>query len=223
MDIGQPWDLSQTGWSVVFAPNIDPRVRSALEELLEHRREQATRNQSYYYQECSYRGESTSEFLQRYGARPGMMADPDFFPYYILLVGDPESLPYELQSELDVNYAVGRICFEHIDDYAAYARSVIRAEKSGRERSRELVFFGTEHENDPSSRQTARDLVHQLAESIGEQKGPWVIREVLGAQARKEKLRALLGGSIPLHSFLPLAMDWASMRMMPAKQNLKEP
>jgi hypothetical protein len=195
LDIVHPWDLSQTGWSVVFAPDLDPRVRSALGELLEHRRQQATRNNNDYYQECSYRGESTSEFLHRHGAKLGMMADPNFFPYYILLVGDPNSLPYELQSELDVNYAVGRICFEQIEDYASYARSVVRSEMDRRIHSRDIVLFGTEHYNDLASEHTAWDLVHRLAESIGGQKGPWTVREVLGAQARKEKLRSLLGGA----------------------------
>jgi len=195
LEIAQPWDLAQTGWSVVFAPNLDPRVRPALEALLAHRREQATRNgNDFFYRECSYRGESTGEFLKRYGAKPGMMADPNYFPYYILLVGDPESLPYELQSELDVGYAVGRICFDRVDDYAAYARSVVRAENRVLARSKEIVFFGTQHENDPASQQTAQDLVHKLAVSISEQGGPWTVREVLGAHARKEELRSLLEG-----------------------------
>lgn len=196
-DIDQPWDLSQTGWSVVFAPNLDLRVRSALEALLTHRRGQATRNgNDLYYRECSYLpGESTIEFLIRYGAKPGTVADPNFFPYYVLLVGDPESFPYQFQSELDVNYAVGRIYFDHIDDYAAYARSVVRAEEKWLVRSREVVFFGPEHKNDSASRQTARDLVHRLAESVGEQGGPWTVHEVLGENTGKEKLRSLLGGT----------------------------
>jgi hypothetical protein len=195
LEVTRPWDLAETGWSVVFAPDLDPQVRSALGELLEHRHQQATRDHSHYYKECIYQGESTYEFLKNNGAQPGMMADPENFPYYVLLVGDPQSLPYEFQYELDVNYAVGRICFEHIKDYVNYARSVVRAETRSRPQSQQVVFFGTEHKNDPATRQTAHELVHNLAASVIESPMNWEVQEVLGTDARKERLQRLLGGA----------------------------
>jgi hypothetical protein len=123
------------------------------------------------------------------------MADPDYFPYYVLLVGDPNSLPYKFQSELDVNHAVGRIWFKDPKDYAIYAKSVVRAENRQQPRSQDVVFFGTEHKDDPATQQTAQDLVHKLAGSIVEPPMRWKVREVIGEGARKETLRALLGGA----------------------------
>jgi hypothetical protein len=191
----RPWDLTETGWGVVFAPDVDPRVPMVLEELLEHRRKQATAGgKSHYYQEYKYGGEKTFDFVQRHGGHPGMMADPDHIPYYLLLVGSPESLPYKFQAELDVNHAVGRICFQNLADYRNYASSVVEAEDLPRPRSEEIAFFGTEHQNDPSTQQTAQQLVHPLAESVLEPQAPWKVREVLGKEARKERLSALLGG-----------------------------
>jgi type II secretory pathway predicted ATPase ExeA len=195
LEVTRPWDLAETGWGVIFAPDLDPRVRSALGELLEHRRHQATRDHSEYYKEFKYRGESTYDFLLKHGSRPGMMADPDHFPYYVLLVGDPHSLPYKFQFELDVNHAVGRICFEQIKDYENYARSVVGAEVKSRLQSRQVVFFGTEHKDDPASEQMAWELVHKLAASVARSPMPWDVREVLGAEARKQRLGALLGGA----------------------------
>ncbi len=130
-----------------------------------------------------------------HGGKPGMTADPDHFPYYVLLIGDPKSIPYKFQSELDVNHAVGRIFFQNVKDYESYARSVVRAEERPRPRSQDVVFFGTEHKDDPVTQQTAQDLVHKLAGSVLEPPTRWTVREVLGEEARKERLRALLGGS----------------------------
>lgn len=195
LEVEHPWDLAETGWAVVFAPDLDPRVRSALGELLEHRRRQATRDHSHYYRELTYQGEATYKFVERHGGNPRMMADPDHLPYYVLLVGSPESLPYKFQEELDVNHAVGRICFQDLTHYANYARSVVQAEDRPRPRPRQAVFFGTEHANDPATRQTAQRLIRKLAESIREPGMRWDVREVLGADATKEQLRRLLGGA----------------------------
>lgn len=194
LEVERPWDLAETGWAVVFAPDVDQRVKLALDKLLEHRRQAATRIHSHYYKSLTYRGETTFNFVKNHGGKPGMMADPEHLPYYILLVGSPESLPYKLQTELDVNHAVGRIFFKDPKDYANYAHSVVEAEGRSRLRPREAVFFGTEHANDPATQATARDLVHPLADGVLEKGMNWKIHEVRGTDARKKDLRELLGG-----------------------------
>lgn len=196
LDIQRKWDLAETGWAVVYAPGTDRKVKLALRDLIEHREGQAAGGgRSTYFRSIDARpGESLDAFLRRPDVSAGQRGDPDFFPYYVLLVGDPESLPYNFQQELDVGYAVGRICFDRPEDYKAYARSVVQAETKRPVRPRQVAFFGTSHENDPATEEMARTLVRPLSEGVVEPEKGWEIRSAIGADARKEQLRKFLGG-----------------------------
>jgi hypothetical protein len=190
-----PRDLAETGWGVVYAPGTSAEIKTALSPLLSHRRDQAGRPS--YFQEYEYRpGETASQFLQRNGARIGAAADPDRVPYYLLLVGDPEAIPFTFQSELDVNYAVGRLHFDAAADYERYARSVVDLE-TGKVRPRlprQVSLFGVRNEEDAATQRTADELVRPLAGTLVEPGKGWDLQAYLGAQADKARLTRLLGG-----------------------------
>jgi DNA/RNA endonuclease G (NUC1) len=201
--------LDETGWGfILHATASAAPIREALKELLDLRHEQAARNNARFYREFSgpdgYRpGESKPDFLARHGAGPGP-ADPTKVPYYLLIVADPESVPYRFQYQLDVQYAVGRLWFARPDGspdleaLARYAQSVVEAERGRVALPRQAVFFGVRNPDDRATALSADELVKPLAEGLAAKPGgtePWSVRTFLADQATKSNLGMVLGGA----------------------------
>jgi hypothetical protein len=197
-----PKDLSQAGWGVIFPQNLSPAEHDglvdALRPLLEHRQSQAAAARETYYKDCTgengYRsGESKQDFLKRFGRSAGP-ADPEKLPYYLLIVGSPEVIPYSFQYQLDVQYAVGRIHFDLLEDYYRYARSVVEAETRLFSRPKQAAFFGTANPGDRATGLSSSQLIGPLAEHVSGDQPDWKVRTTLGEQATKAALGSMLGG-----------------------------
>jgi Peptidase family C25 len=157
-----PTKVAQAGWAVVFAKDTPPAVREALAPLvkLRHRRVPPDR-----CKELEYRpGESMKTWLNRHAAHPGAVV-PTKLPYYVLLVGDPQQIPFQFQYLLDVEYAVGRLSFETAEEYHRYAESVVAYETASTlPNRREVVFWGTRHPSDRATQLSADYLICPLSE-----------------------------------------------------------
>jgi hypothetical protein len=186
-----PTQIASVGWGVLMAHNADPAIREALSELLAHRRKQAGERYREYLGPDGYRPDETkNKWLGRHGMGPGP-ADPDKVPYYLLIVGDPEAIPYRFQNQLDVQYAVGRIHFDTLDEYAAYARSVVQAETGGLALPKQATFFGVRTSGDQATQLSADHMIKPLSAKMGTQSG-WQINTLLEAQATKANLTDLI-------------------------------
>ena len=188
--------LAQAGWGVVFAHDADPAVKEALQPLLALRSAQAGPRFKVYEGEAGYRpGESKSRFLVRHGADAAGPADPQRLPYYLLLVGSPERIPFSFQYQLDVQYATGRLHLDKLEEYAAYARSVVEVETRGLPLARRLSFFGVANPDDPATQLSAQQLVQPLHQAMQKAPHGFQVELIPPGQANRAQLARMLGGA----------------------------
>jgi hypothetical protein len=150
----RPEEPRQAGWGIVFHASDSGALQDALSRLIEHRRAQIGDERTHVF---SYNtGEDWRAWLARHGEEPGAVR-PDRVPYYLLLAGDPERLPFELEHMLSVERAVGRLSFDTLDGYRLYAESLIAHETgASAPQERRAVFFATRHD---SATETSADLL----------------------------------------------------------------
>jgi hypothetical protein len=198
-----PTDLAQAGWGIIL-PYEDPRqparvpaVKEALQPLLDLRRSQAGKYFRTYEGADGYRPNDTAaRFVARHVARLSDPADPEKLPYYLLIVGSPEEIPFHFQYQLDVQYAVGRIDFgDDLAAYANYARNVVATEGGGGSVARRATFFGVANPDDRATQMSADHLVEPLSQYIEQRFGDhWQVDVSLREAATRARLLDLLGG-----------------------------
>jgi hypothetical protein len=213
-----PEIIKEAGWAVVYHKDEDPALKSALEPLVNHRRNQIQNDARVKILE--YRdGESRGEWLARHGVGAGTI-EPTKVPYYLLFVGSPERIPYTFCHQIDVEYAVGLLHFDTADEYSRYVQSVITYETAQvLPNAKEAVFFGARHPFDRATQMSADQLVNPLADGTSASAGtgtgtgssPGVAqrwgfgsRKLVGDDATKEALASVFksGGSIKPPAFL---------------------
>jgi hypothetical protein len=164
-DLGLPFgvdpaDVRRAGWAVVFHQAESDEVKAALEPLIARRRDQVDPDCFHLLEYRS--GETWRTWLTRYRVAGGTI-DPPKVPYYLLLVGGPERIPFEFCHQLDVEYAVGCLHFDTAAEYERYARSVVAYETARSvPTGREALFFGTAQ--DAATELSANLLVRPLAD-----------------------------------------------------------
>jgi hypothetical protein len=200
-------DLTQAGWGVIFPADVAParvaEIREALSELLDWRKAQVNQVKELYKEFSGgngYRRTDTKDtWLTRNGSGPGP-AVVEKVPYYLLIVGDPQTIPYDFQYQLDVVYAVGRIHFDTLDEYAQYARSVVTAEREdAAKRARKARFVAVSNPGDSATALSAQHLIGPLVQSLDAAYRPkgWDIRVMQGDDAKKAAILDMLARDAP--------------------------
>lgn len=191
-----PNDLQQAGWGLIMHEDEDPAVADALEPLLVHRGAQAGGVRRMVFTEADRREgeEAIDAFFDRYGTPPGDV-DPqgETLPYYLMIVGSPERIPFHFQADLDMSHASGRLYFDDVSAYARYAENLIAQEREPVRRPKKLAFFGPDN-LDRITGLTSQYLIPPLAQKMEAIKPvDWGLEIVSPQQSNKQKLMSLLG------------------------------
>lgn len=205
-------NLDEVGWGIIFDQDANPNLIAALSELLEHRRAQAGRSRDSFFHIFSglngYRsGESADDFLLRNGDTGGP-TNPEKVPYYLLIVGDPQTIPFQFQYDLDQRYAVGRIFFPDPVQYQRYARSVRVCEGGTVTLPNTAAVFSTRFPDDPETKTFTEAFTEPLYEMVERSQPNWQVRLVSGDDATRAGLSGLLGG--PDTPALLIAASWGA-------------
>jgi hypothetical protein len=207
-----PDDLSQAGWGIIFPADIDTTaIEQALAPLIEWRRSQANQESELFRifkGPAGWRaGESVTDWLARQGKQgkpgPGLdIVNPRAgVPYYLMIVGSPDAMPMWFQYRLDIFWAVGRLHFPTVEEYARYARSVVDYEKAATppQPRKQIAVFATEHPFDAATKMFTTGVALPFVNGDDQQsplgKGQkFKLHAMLGKDASKDGLASLFSG-----------------------------
>ncbi len=196
--------LEDAGWGIVFPTGTPDAIRNALKPLIDFRAKRAGKR----LKELDHKpGEQLRDWYIRQQISPGNIA-PNKVPYYLLLIGPPDQIPFEFQYLLGIEYAVGRLAFDSAADYESYARSTIAYESAAAvPNAKKVSYWGTRHSGDGATRLSSMFLLDPLINGSADD-GDDPITKVVGYDQEtflaKDATKANLLGAI--HAAKPPAL-----------------
>ena len=232
--VGDRNNLWETGWAVLFASDADPAIKQQLQPLLAQRQRQVEKRlvpgrksllRIYEGADPAAGGvllnadgtpQTAQDWTRQHGASIVAPVSPSIVPYYILIVGSPERIPFSFQADLSAQWAVGRLYFDDIADYGRYARHVVAQEGDPAstpsaplppQPARAAVWI-TSNQGDVATTMLANALAGNFQASDGIAQAPlgdalsFAVDFSLRADATKAKLQAILDGTSGTASIL---------------------
>ncbi|MFJ1255629.1 hypothetical protein [Cupriavidus sp. CuC1] len=196
--------LDEAGWGLLFPSDVDPApYLDALAPLIAWRHREAGQVTVFQGADGCLPGESAATWLARHGVSLNVVDPALGVPYYLVLVGPPDKIPFAFQYTLDLYWAVGRLDFPQLADFRSYADSVTAYETMASVAAqRRIALFATCHEFDRATQLLTRQLATPLsqgtaqAKPLGERQG-FAVKALLGEAATKAALTDVLRGKGP--------------------------
>lgn len=189
-------DLSEAGWGVIVHENLGEEILFEIEKLRVHRKVHSNIPDKLCPEIIKLSGiPDYRSFLAEMNVSPGF-GSVERLPYYLLIAGGPELIPFRFQYELATEYAVGRIAFKTGEGYRAYIDQLIEYELATTvPTEREIAFWSPANIEDQATSISSRFLVNPLYDdfdpSINFQKEMFIGNKP-GREANKRNLAGLL-------------------------------
>lgn len=200
-------DLTQTGWAVLFASDADPKIKEQLQPLLDWRQKQVQEPNLFQVFEGARGvkpGQSAASWAQSRGVPIAEVEPQRGVPYYLLIAGSLDRIPYEFQALLDIQWGVGRLYFDDIEDYGRYARKVVEYEAANFKpvQSRSVAAWVTRNPLDIATAMLYNAITanFQGTRKLGTQLGslsPFAFDSFTADQASKDQLTRIMRGDTP--------------------------
>jgi hypothetical protein len=152
--------IETAGWGIIFPVDTPAPIRQALQPLIDFRGLKAGKRLKVLdYQD----GEQLRDWYTRHQISPSNMKLSKV-PYYLLLIGPPDQIPFEFQYLLGIEYAVGRLAFDTASEYERYVASTIAYEDTNTvpNNAKKISYWGTRHTGDPATKLSSSFLLDPL-------------------------------------------------------------
>lgn len=190
------YNISEAGWAVLVHENTGEEILREIEKFRSHRKVHNNIPDGLCPEIIILSGvPDYRKFLADRDISPGF-GDVRKLPYYLLIVGGPELIPFRFQYELATEYAVGRIAFRSSEEYRAYIDQLIKYETAANvPTERKIAFWSPANLKDQATSISARFLVNPLYVDLDQQidfKKELFISNKPGWEASKNNLTGLL-------------------------------
>jgi hypothetical protein len=206
--VDDPMKLEQAGWCALFPSDADPAIKEALKPLLDWRRSQVNDERFFKVFEGAD-GVRAAQPAATWAANRGVslvapVSPRKGVPYYMLIVGPPGRIGFDFQAQFDLQWAVGRLHFDNVADYDAYARKVVDYEKGlAPKRRKRLAVWTPRNPLDMATPLLAGSVVPEFLgqvsagdDPIGKASGFDISTFVGDGQATKSRLTDIVRGTI---------------------------
>jgi hypothetical protein len=163
LPFGRTDKLEDAGWGIIFPADTPDPIRKALAPLIEFRGKRAGKRLKVLDHN---KGEQLREWYVRQGITPGNL-NPGKVPFYLLLIGPPDQIPFEFQYLLGIEYAVGRLALDDAAGYESYVASTIAYESSAVvPNTKKISYWGTRHSGDGATQLSSSFLLNPLINGV---------------------------------------------------------
>ena len=204
--VDDPNDLTQAGWGILFASDADHAIQAQLQPLIDHRKSQVQDDRLFQVFSGSrgvLPGQTAASWAQQRGVSLTAPVSPyqGGVPYYMLIVGSPERISFEFQALLKMQWAVGRLAFDNLEDYGRYAQAVVQYENPTFKplQSRSAGVWVTRNPGDLATAMLSGAISQDFLSTnnaLGA-RSSFTVKDFTNGKATKDQLINLLRGTAP--------------------------